>query len=41
MLGIGDEALRDRLVAFAADLRRTAQEKGKAVRGENAHRLGF
>jgi hypothetical protein len=41
MLGIGDEALRGRLVEFAADLRSTAREKGKVVRGESAHRVGF
>ena len=26
---------------FQADLREKAREKGKAVRGESAHRLGF
>jgi 5-(carboxyamino)imidazole ribonucleotide mutase len=41
MLGIGDERLRGRLVDFAAELRRSAQEKGKAVRGESGRRLGF
>jgi 5-(carboxyamino)imidazole ribonucleotide mutase len=41
MLGIADDDLRGRLVDFAAELRRGAQEKGKAVRGESAHRLGF
>jgi 5-(carboxyamino)imidazole ribonucleotide mutase len=41
MLGMADERLRGRLVDFAADLRRSAQEKGRVVRGDSGRRLGF
>lgn len=41
MLAMGDDELRGRLVQFAAELRDKAEEKGKAVRGEARHRLGF
>jgi 5-(carboxyamino)imidazole ribonucleotide mutase len=41
ILGVVDDALRGRMVEFQDELRRTAQEKGKAVRGDSAHRLGF
>jgi 5-(carboxyamino)imidazole ribonucleotide mutase len=41
ILGVADDALRGRMVEFQDELRRTAQEKGKAVRGDSAHRLGF
>ena len=41
ILAAGDPDLQQRMVAFQAQLRETAQEKGKAVRGEAAHKLGF
>lgn len=41
ILGTGDDALRQKMVDFQAELKRVAQDKGKAVRGEAAHRLGF
>lgn len=41
ILGASDEALRQKMVDFQADLKRVAQEKGQAVRGEASHRLGF
>ncbi|MGN6722245.1 MAG: 5-(carboxyamino)imidazole ribonucleotide mutase [Marmoricola sp.] len=41
ILGASDDALRQKMVDFQAELKRVAQEKGKAVRGEAAHRLGF
>ena len=41
ILAAGDEELQRRMTDFQADLREKAREKGKAVRGESAHRLGF
>ena len=41
ILGASDDALRQKMVDFQAELKRVAQEKGKAVRGEAEHRLGF
>ncbi|MGN6161658.1 MAG: AIR carboxylase family protein, partial [Marmoricola sp.] len=41
ILGAGDAALRQQMVDFQADLKRAAQEKGTAVRGDATHRLGF
>ena len=36
-----DADLQQRMLDFQAELRSTAQAKGKAVRGEAGHRLGF
>jgi 5-(carboxyamino)imidazole ribonucleotide mutase len=41
ILGASDPALQKRMVDFQEALRQSAQEKGKTVRGEAAHRLGF
>jgi 5-(carboxyamino)imidazole ribonucleotide mutase len=41
ILAAGDPALQQKMVDFQADLRHSAQAKGKAVRGEAAHKLGF
>jgi 5-(carboxyamino)imidazole ribonucleotide mutase len=41
ILGASDEALRQKMVDFQAELKKVAQEKGKAVRGDANHRLGF
>ena len=41
ILAASDEELRARMVAFQDDLAASAREKGKAVRGEAEHRLGF
>jgi 5-(carboxyamino)imidazole ribonucleotide mutase len=41
ILGTADPELRQRMVDFQADLKATAQEKGKAVRGEQSRRIGF
>ena len=41
ILGAGDEDLQRRMTRFQDDLREKAREKGRAVRGESAHRLGF
>jgi 5-(carboxyamino)imidazole ribonucleotide mutase len=41
ILAASDEALRARMVEFQESLRETAREKGKAVRGEATHRIGF
>jgi 5-(carboxyamino)imidazole ribonucleotide mutase len=41
ILGVADDGIRQQMVDFQADLKRVAQEKGKAVRGESAHKLGF
>jgi 5-(carboxyamino)imidazole ribonucleotide mutase len=41
ILAAGDPDLQQRMVDFQAGLKETAQEKGKAVRGEAAHKLGF
>lgn len=41
ILAATDPALQQRMVDFQAELRDKAREKGKVVRGEAAHRLGF
>ena len=41
ILAAGDEDLRRRMTDFQDDLREKAREKGRAVRGESTHRLGF
>ena len=41
ILAAGDPALQQQMTDFQATLKQTAQEKGKAVRGEAAHKLGF
>ena len=41
ILAAGDPDLQQQMVEFQARLKDTAQEKGKAVRGESAHKLGF
>jgi 5-(carboxyamino)imidazole ribonucleotide mutase len=41
ILAAGDEDLRARMVEFQESLRTSAQEKGKAVRGQAAHSVGF
>jgi len=41
ILAAGDPNLQQRMVDFQTKLKETAQEKGKAVRGEAAHKLGF
>jgi len=41
ILGAADDELRQKMVDFQATLKVTAQEKGKVVRGESAHKLGF
>ena len=41
ILAATDPALQQKMVDFQAALKTTAQEKGKAVRGESAHKLGF
>ncbi len=42
ILGVADLALRERMTAFQADLRASAQEKGAAVRGDRGdRRTGF
>ena len=41
ILAASDDALRERMVAFQESLRDAAREKGKAVRGEATHRIGF
>ena len=41
ILAASDDALRERMVAFQESLRDSAREKGKAVRGEATHRIGF
>jgi 5-(carboxyamino)imidazole ribonucleotide mutase len=41
VLAASDAELRQRMVAFQDDLAASAREKGKAVRGEAGHRLGF
>lgn len=41
ILGTSDEALRARLVAYAAELGDQARDKGKAVRGETKRSAGF
>lgn len=41
ILGAADPALQQKMLDFQVQLKETAQEKGKAVRGEAAHKLGF
>ena len=41
ILGASDADVRQRMLEFQATLKETAQEKGKAVRGESARKLGF
>ena len=41
ILAASDADLQQRMLDFQAELRATAQEKGKAVRGEAAHKIGF
>ena len=41
ILGATDPELRAKVTAFQDELRATAQAKGKVVRGESAHKLGF
>ena len=41
ILAAGDPALQQQMVDFQETLKETAQEKGKAVRGESARKLGF
>ena len=41
ILAASDTDLRQKMVAFQDDLAASAREKGKAVRGEAEHRLGF
>ena len=41
ILAAGDVDLQRRMTDFQGDLRERAKDKGKAVRGESAHRLGF
>ena len=41
ILAADDAALRARMEGFQADLAASAREKGKAVRGDAARKLGF
>lgn len=41
ILGATDPELQQQMVSFQADLKKSAQEKGKVVRGESGHRIGF
>ena len=41
ILAATDADLQQRMLDFQAELRATAQDKGKAVRGDSAHKLGF
>ena len=41
ILAAGDPALQKKMLDFQEKLKETAQEKGKAVRGESARKLGF
>jgi 5-(carboxyamino)imidazole ribonucleotide mutase len=41
ILAASDEALRARMVDFQTSLRDSAREKGKAVRGQADHSIGF
>src|ERR1700754_2010491 len=41
ILAAGDPDLQQRMLDFQAELRDTAHAKGKTVRGEAEHRLGF
>jgi 5-(carboxyamino)imidazole ribonucleotide mutase len=41
ILAAGDPALQQKMLDFQSALRTTAQEKGKAVRGDSPRKLGF
>lgn len=41
IVAVADPSLRERLVGYQGELAETAREKGKAVRGEQTHRIGF
>ena len=41
ILATSDEGLRDRMIAFQAELTASAREKGRAVRGDCDRHLGF
>jgi len=41
ILGSSDADLRQRMLDYQADLRRTAQEKGKKIRSSTGRKLGF
>ena len=41
ILGASDPELQKAMVDFQAELKASAQEKGKVVRGEAGHRIGF
>ena len=41
IIGASDAAVQQQMVDFQAELKRAAQDKGKVVRGDAAHRLGF
>jgi 5-(carboxyamino)imidazole ribonucleotide mutase len=41
ILAASDEVLRQKMVDFQAELGAAAREKGKAVRGDAARKLGF
>jgi 5-(carboxyamino)imidazole ribonucleotide mutase len=41
ILAASDADLRARMVAFQDELAASAREKGKAVRGDSGHKLGF
>ncbi len=41
ILGTGDEDLQRRMVTFQDDLKKSAQEKGRTVRGDASGKLGF
>jgi 5-(carboxyamino)imidazole ribonucleotide mutase len=41
ILASGDPGLQEQMTAFQAELKKSAQEKGKAVRGETTRRSGF
>jgi 5-(carboxyamino)imidazole ribonucleotide mutase len=41
ILAAGDPALRQRMERFQQELRETAREKGRAVRGEASRQIGF
>jgi 5-(carboxyamino)imidazole ribonucleotide mutase len=41
ILAASDEGLRQKMVDFQAELAASAREKGKAVRGDAARKLGF
>ena len=41
IIGVADDGVRAKMVDFQAQLKATAQEKAKAVRGDAAHKLGF